>query len=474
MSAAPSRATAEQPRAQDRGSTDGVDRVYHDYSAEGDASSLELNPALLSDMRGVDFTLLGYRTVSRFTRGSGFGGFFGWGLPFGLATSFGVQVMAPRLSIDVADFDEDTNPSATKISFGMAGRAGEAAAFGIGIHGIRTGGRWLQRPDLDIGTVFRFVNYGALGVTARLSPLDLTTDIFPAAVSLTGELSVRPLGTHHLELAGGVTQQLASGEVAQTVEGRGVEGLYPRGRVALRYQGLALKGEVEQVPASVLDPVNFQRLRGEKALRGSVSIEVAWDFARAGVGIHSGVSEGLDGYGLMARISSRRQGRAFWPRRVDAERIDVSEVKGDRELVALLQRLERARKAGKRTVLIIDARGSRLGWASLHEIRQALVRVRNAGGHVFAYVEHASLKDYYLATAAEKLYIHPAGGLSIFGMSSTSIYLRGALDKVGVKAEVIKVDEYKSASERFTNTEPSRYDREQRTELLHDIYAQIV
>ncbi|MEM6992446.1 MAG: hypothetical protein AAF721_18175, partial [Myxococcota bacterium] len=138
LAVAPAR--AEQPRAQDRGSTDGVDRVYHDYSAEGDASSVELNPALLSDLRGLDFTLLGYRTVSQFTRGSGFGGFFGWGLPFGLATSFGVQVMAPRLSIDVADFDEATNPSATKISFGMSGRAGETSAFGIGVHGIRAGG----------------------------------------------------------------------------------------------------------------------------------------------------------------------------------------------------------------------------------------------------------------------------------------------------------------------------------------------
>ena len=474
LATAPTPAAAAPPRAQDRNTTDGVDRVYHDYSAEGDASSLELNPALLSSMRGLDITLLGYRTVSEFARGSGFGGWFGWGLPFGVATSFGVQVMAPRLGLEIADFDAASNPAATKISWGLSARAGETAAIGFGIHGIRVAGQWLQRPDLDVGTLFRIFNYGSIGVAARLSPVELSTDIYPAHLSLTGEVSVRPLGTHHLELAGGVTQRVASGGIGDPVESQGVSALFPRGRIALRYQGLALKGEVEQVSASVLDPVSFDRLRGEKAWRGAVSVEAAWDFMRVGAGVHAGLSEGLDGVGVMARFSTRKQGRVFWPRRVDAERIDLSSVKDERDFIGILQRLERARKAGKRAVLVVDARGTRLGWASVHEVRDALVRVRNAGGHVFSYVENASLKDYFLATAGEKIYIHPAGGLSIFGMASTSIYLRGALDKLGVNVEVVKVDEYKSAGEQFTNVEPSKYDREQRTELMADMYTQVV
>lgn len=474
LATAPTPADATQPRAQDRNATDGVDRVYHDYSAEGDASSLELNPALLSSMRGLDITLLGYRTVSEFARGSGFGGWFGWGLPFGLATSFGVQVMAPRLGLEIADFDAAANPAATKISWGISAAAGDTTAIGFGIHGLRVGGQWLQRPDLDVGTLFRIFNYGSIGVAARFSPVELSTDIFPAHMSLTGEVSIRPLGTHHVELAGGVTQRVASGGIGDPVESNGVSALFPRGRIALRHQGLALKGEVEQVSASVLDPVSFDRLRGEKAWRGSVSLEAAWDFLRVGGGVHAGLSEGLDGVGVMARFSTRRQGRVFWPRRVDAERIDLSSLQDERDLIGMLQRLERARKAGKRAILVVDARGTGLGWASVHEVREALVRVRNAGGHVFAYVENAGLKDYFLATAAEKIYIHPAGGLSIYGMSSTSIYLRGALDKLGVKAEVIKVDEYKSAGERFTNVEPSKYDRDQRTELMADMYTQVV
>src|SRR5690606_25801177 len=64
-------ARAQEPLALDRAASDGVDRPIKDYSGEGDASSLELNPALLSGVKGLDLVLMGYRSVSPFTRGGG-------------------------------------------------------------------------------------------------------------------------------------------------------------------------------------------------------------------------------------------------------------------------------------------------------------------------------------------------------------------------------------------------------------------
>lgn len=93
---------------------------------------------------------------------------------------------------------------------------------------------------------------------------------------------------------------------------------------------------------------------------------------------------------------------------------------------------------------------------------------------MYAYLEGASLKDYYVASVAEQVFLHPAGSLETYGLSSTSIYLKGAMDKVGVAAEVIKIDEYKSAGERFDRTGPSEPDKAQRQELQRDAYAQIV
>jgi protease-4 len=465
---------AAPPQATERKPTDGVDRLVHDYSSEGDASSLELNPALLSGMRGLDLTLLGYRATSNFTRGSGFGGFLGLNLGFGLAAAFGLQVVQPRLDDDVRDFDEAANPDITKLSFGLSGDMRGAGAIGISVHGVRADGRWIQRPDLDIGTLVRIWNYASVGVAARFAPLDMDTDALPAHLSVTGELAVRPLGTPHLELAGGVTQRVLTAEAGDPLQRRGLAGLFPRGRAVVRVQGWSVAGEVELVDTAVLDPVSLDRLTGEKTLRGSVSVGAAWDIVSVAGGVHAGVSEGVDGFGIKARLTSRPQGRVFWARRVDAERIDLSQLRGERDVIALLARLERAEAAGDRTVLVVDARGTRGGWATLHEIRDALVRIRDAGGHVFAYLENADLHDYYVASAAETIYVHPAGGLQTYGLSSTSIYFQGALEKLGVKAEVVKVDEYKSAGEPFTRTSPSKFDREQREALLDDTYGKIV
>ncbi|MCA9651407.1 MAG: signal peptide peptidase SppA [Myxococcales bacterium] len=464
---------AQEPRAQDRHPTDGVDRVVHDMSGEGDATSIELNPALLSDVQGFDLAVLGYRTTSDFTRGSGFGGFLATNLGFGLATGFGVQVVRPTLGLRGADFDLANNPDLTKLSFAFAGDFDDGA-FGVGIHGVRGQGQWLQRPDLDLGALVRIFNYGSAGFNARLSPVDMSSASLPAHLTLTGELALRPLGTHHLELAVGVSDQVLRSENGEAPQRVDFSGFLPRGRIAVRYQGWALKAELEQVRASVLDPATLDRVNGEKALRGGVLLEGSWDVVTAGAGVHAGVSGGLDGVGFGARLHGREQGRVVWPRSIDAERIELGKIGDERELIELLQRVERAEQAGERSVLVLDARSTSAGWASLHELRQALVRVRNAGGHVYAYLEGASLKDYYVASVAEQVFLHPAGSLETYGLSSTSIYLKGAMDKVGVAAEVIKIDEYKSAGERFDRTGPSEPDKAQRQELQRDAYAQIV
>jgi protease-4 len=467
------RAAGQQPRAQERAVGDGVERPIHDYSGEGDASSIELNPALLSAVRGVDFTALGWAPTARRVRGAGFGAFVAANLRFGLALGFGVQTVVPTLR--GFDFDADRNPSLTKLSWGLSSGLGEYGAFGFAVHGLRAQGGWLRGPDLDIGLLTRMKNFGSVGLVARFAPAEgPDSGQLPREVSLVGEVAVRPLGTHHLELAGGLRSRLMSADPGEDLDVVGREGLLGRGRIAVRWQGIAIKGEVEQVATSVLDPGLLTFLRSEKAIRGSVALELSWDYAAAGVGVSAGISEGLDGVGLMARTGTRRKGRVFWPRKIDAERIALGDVDDERSLIAMLERLERARLAGKRSVLVLDAREGGAGWASLHELRQALVRVRQAGGHVFAYVEGASLKQYYVASAAEKVFAHPAGSLETYGLSATTLYFRNLLDKLGVRAEVVRIAEYKSAGEQLTETAPTAPAREQAEELQADIYEQIL
>lgn len=469
-----SSAAAAPPRTTDRAPTDGVDRVYHDYSGEGDASSIELNPALLSTIRGFDLTLLGYNATNAFVRGSGFGAFGALNLGFGLGMGLGFQLMRPGLQDGVFDFDADANPAVTKVSWGFSGGLGKFGAMGVSVHGIRAGSAWLQRPDVDIGLMTRITNFASLGAMARLGPADVRSETLPSELSVIGELALRPLGTHNLELAGGFKQRVLEAAPGQGADNLGIEGLLGRGRISLRFHGIALRGEVEQVHATLLDEQSFAPLRREKALRGSASIEFSWDAVSAGAGVHAGVSDEVDGVGYHARFHTWRRGRVYPPRTVDADRLDLQGMDGQRQLIPMLEHIERARQAGKRAVVVVDARRVDGGWATLHELREALKKVRNAGGHVFAYVESADLKDYYIASVAERIYIHPAGGLETYGISATPLYFKEALSKIGVQAEVVKVREYKSAGERFDRDGPSEHDAKQRTELNRDVYERVV
>ncbi len=467
-------AHAQPPQIQERQPSNGVDRIYHDYSGEADASSLELNPAMMSTLRGADLTMLGYRTLSGASRGTGFGAFGALNL-FGVALGLGVQSVQPerRSAFDPAAAE---NPDITKISVGLAAGERDHGGVGLAVHGIRGNGRWLRSPDLDIGALLRIFNYGSLGVSARLGPASLRAEAgLPAAATLTAEGAIRPLGTHHLELAGGLVAHLAERNEFDALSRANVGGVLPRARVALRYHGLALLAEAQQVRVAVLDELTGGISTHDKAWRGSVGLEGSWDAITLGTGVHAGLSNNMDGIGFKARFATAgRQGRVFWPRRVDAESIALDAVTDEYSLVRLLTRLERARQAGARAILLIDARGADVGWASLHEVRNALIRIRNAGGHVFAYVEEASMKDYYVASAAERIFIHPAGQLDTFGISTATFYYRDALAKIGVRAEALHIAEYKSAHESYSRSGPSDADRDQRENLLGDIFDQLV
>ena len=468
-------ARAQDPVAIDRPASDGIDRPIHDYSGEGDASSLELNPALLSAIKGLDAVIMGYRSTSAFTRGTGFGGFLGLNLGLGFATGLGVQRVNPGFGANYIDARAAQNPDFTKLSWGFSGGDGKVAALGVGVHWMLDRGQTLRRPDLDLGLLVRIRNYASIGAVAKLGPANLTAqDSLQQEFSLTGELALRPLGTRMLELAGGVRARWRGNPSYPTPQIGEPLGVLPRGRVAFRYQGIEIAGELEQVRAHRIDLGTSAILADAKALRGSVALALSWDLLTVRAGMHTGISPGVDGFGLAARFSSARQGRVFWPRLVDAERLDLSTIGDERGLIRTLERLERAEKAGARSILLLDARGVKLGWAGAQELRNALIRVRNAGGHVFAYLEGSDLKDYYLASVAEQVFIHPAGELSTFGLSATTLYFKGALEKLGVQVEGLYINEYKSAHERFTRTGPSEPDRQQREAILDDTFAQIL
>ncbi|KIG14032.1 Protease IV [Enhygromyxa salina] len=471
---APTSAQAQDPVAQHRELGDGVDRPVHNLSGSGDASSVELNPALINSVHGLDITLLGYQTLHEFARGAGFGAFAALNLGFGFALGFGVQALEPGFKDGLFDADIGHNRPTTKLSFALALGQGEWGSFGVGVHGVRRQGDPLRPAQVDIGTVLRMTNYASFGAVARLAPGGLRDTSFRPTLDLAGELAVRPLGNHWLELAGGVTAR-----IDQSVE-RGFGGftlghdLLPHGRIAVRYHGLEVAGEAQMIQADVLDEDTLDIVRQTTAMRGGVSVAMAWDYASIGIGTHAGLGGGIDGVSYKARFTTARQGRVYWQRLVDAEEIELGSIGDQRSLIAWLQQIERAEAAGDRAVLVIKADGFGLGWGAAQELRDALRRVRDAGGHVYAYVESPGLAEYWIASVAETIYTHPAGEFHTVGLGSRRLYFRDALAKIGVSVEAVHVDEYKSAHENYTRNDRSEPDAEQRKALLQDTWELVV
>lgn len=112
-----------------------------------------------------------------------------------------------------------------------------------------------------------------------------------------------------------------------------------------------------------------------------------------------------------------------------------------------------------------------VGFATLKAIRDAIVDFKESDKFVIAYSDAYSQKAYYLASAADSIYLNPQGSLDFRGLSSSVVFMKEALDKLGVDMQVIKVGTYKSAVEPFLLNEMSAPNREQVTSYLNSIYS---
>lgn len=124
--------------------------------------------------------------------------------------------------------------------------------------------------------------------------------------------------------------------------------------------------------------------------------------------------------------------------------------------------------------VLVRCGGLRLGWAKVQELRRSLTALRDAGKTVWVHLSQASMREYLLASAANKLILAPAGTLDVAGLSSEVTFVAGTLKKLGIEAEVIQMGQYKSAAESFTRSDMSAAHREMAESLVDDLYGQIV
>lgn len=153
------------------------------------------------------------------------------------------------------------------------------------------------------------------------------------------------------------------------------------------------------------------------------------------------------------------------------------EIYGNAEHSIALNGLLNAIKAAKDDERIegiyINASGISAGTATLESIHEALEDFKTSGKWIVAYGDSYGQGDYYLASVADELYINPMGEADIHGLSATTLFFKGLLDKVGVDMQIVKVGQFKSAVEPFMLTEMSEASRLQQQEYLNDIWSVI-
>ncbi len=146
---------------------------------------------------------------------------------------------------------------------------------------------------------------------------------------------------------------------------------------------------------------------------------------------------------------------------------------GGTSIEQLLAAIDNAATDSRVNALYLHLGGSSLAWAQAEELQEALTRFRKeCKKPIIAYGESYSQPEYFLATMADKIAVHPSGVVDFRGMGAEVMFYKGLLDKLGVHMELIRPVScaYKSAGETYVRTDMSDANREQVRSYINSIW----
>lgn len=123
--------------------------------------------------------------------------------------------------------------------------------------------------------------------------------------------------------------------------------------------------------------------------------------------------------------------------------------------------------------ILLECNGAGIGLAQCEEIITALKDFKESGKWVWAYSDNYSQSDYFIAVAADSVFLNPVGMIDIHGLSAQTFFFKNLMDKIGVEAQVVKVGTYKSAVEPFLLNGMSEANRQQVSHFTGRIWDNI-
>mgnify|MGYP003303688200 FL=1 len=140
----------------------------------------------------------------------------------------------------------------------------------------------------------------------------------------------------------------------------------------------------------------------------------------------------------------------------------------------ILSSIQKAKDNENIKGIYLHAEALETSFASLEEIRSALMDFKESGKWIVAYGDQYDQGTYYLASTADKIIVNPQGSIAWHGLASQVVFFKDLLSKLGVDMQIFKVGTYKSAVEPFIATEMSPANREQTTAYITSIWNKLL
>jgi protease IV len=136
--------------------------------------------------------------------------------------------------------------------------------------------------------------------------------------------------------------------------------------------------------------------------------------------------------------------------------------------------LKRAATDSKIKAVVIAPRQLQVGWAKSQELRESLVAFKKSGKPLYALLRFPSAREYYIATAADKIFSSPEDIIDVKGLRIEVMYLGNTMNKIGADLDVVHAGKYKDALDTFTRSSMSPETREVLNQILDQQYANFV
>ena len=146
----------------------------------------------------------------------------------------------------------------------------------------------------------------------------------------------------------------------------------------------------------------------------------------------------------------------------------------DQSLTGLVMQFKKAKVDKRIKAILLDVNMSGVGWGKAEELRDAITDFRASGKPVYAFIEFGLNKEYFIATACDKIIVPPPGNLFITGLAADVMFFRGSLDKLGIYPDIYQIGKYKSAGNMFTQKEMTEAHREYINSMLDDLYNRYI